>query len=86
MENSLTRCHGVIIGVSRRTDARCNLAAASVIAVPERADPDAVVRTTTFATPFAAVTALTVAIVAMPTTRPTLAGTMVAVDLNNVAA
>ena len=62
----------------------CSLA--SVVAVPNRPEPDAVVGTATVATPFATKTTLAEAIVAMPAARPALTRTMPAMNLNKTVA
>jgi hypothetical protein len=54
-----------------------------VIAVPEGADPNAVVRPAASTAPFTARPAFTEPIVPMPTTASALARPMVAVDTNN---
>ena len=58
----------------------------SIVAVPNRPHPNAGVRPTALATPFAARTTLAEAIVAMPPTRPALTRPMVAVNLNKTGA
>jgi len=62
------------------------MAGASIIAIPDWSNPDAVVGTATLSTPLAAWTALAKAIMAMPAPGPALARTMVAVNLKQAVA
>jgi len=59
---------------------------ASIIAIPDWSNPDAVVRAATLSTPLAARTALAEAIMAMPAPGSALARTMVAVNLKQAVA
>ena len=56
-----------------------------IVAVPEWADPNTVLRTPTFATPLATGTAFAVSIVTMPAATVELARTVIAVNPNDVA-
>jgi hypothetical protein len=58
----------------------------SIVADPNRPGPNAGVGTAALATPFATITTLSKAIVAMPSTPPALARTMVAVNLHEAGA
>ena len=57
----------------------------SIVAVPDRSEPDARIRAAAFATPLAARAAFAKSIVTVPATRSALARTVIAVNPNDIA-